>query len=220
MEMTKPKILLSAKTKKENYINAVEKCGGIAVCECFPEFSDDYDGLILCGGSDIDPKYYGEDITESVNIDQERDEIELNLFRKFAEAGKPILGICRGCQLINIALGGSLHQNISNADKHSSFADYDLIHKIQVKESTLLHDLYGKEFYVNSFHHQAIKIPGKDVDVIAIAYDGTTVEAIKHKELPIYAVQWHPERMCFENKREDTVDGSKIFQFFIDLCKS
>ena len=219
MEITHPKILLSVKTKKENYINAVEKCGGIALAQYCPEFSDEYDGLILCGGSDIDPKYYGEDITESVNIDEKRDKAELELFKKFFEMKKPILGICRGCQLINVALGGSLHQNLLNADKHSSFSDYDLIHEVRVKEKNFLSEIYGEEFYVNSFHHQAIKEHGKDIDVIATACDGVTVEAIKHRDLPIFAVQWHPERMCFEKKREDTVDGSKIIEFFIGLCR-
>lgn len=219
MKTNQPKILLSANSKKENYINAVEKCGGIAIAEYCPEFSDEYDGLVLCGGNDINPKYYGEDITDSVNIDEKRDEAELELFRKFVEAKKPILGICRGCQLVNVALGGSLHQNISNADEHSSFSDYDLVHKVQVSEKSFLSEMYGEEFFVNSFHHQAIKSLGEDVDVIAVACDGITVEAIRHKELPVYAVQWHPERLCFEKKREDAVDGSKIFEYFIELCK-
>lgn len=220
MKITNPKILLSAKTKKENYINAVEKCGAVAVCEYCPEFSAEYDGLVLCGGSDIDPKYYGEDITDSVNIDEKRDKAEFELFKKFVEAKKPILGICRGCQLINVAFGGSLYQDISNANEHSSFDDYDLVHSVHATEKTFLSEFYGKEFYVNSYHHQAIKDVGKDIEVIATAFDGLTVEAIKHKNLPIFAVQWHPERMCFENKREDTVDGSEIFDFFIKLCRN
>ena len=218
--MNKPKILLSVRTKKESYINAVEKCGGIAVTEYSPEFYDEYDGLILCGGNDIDPKHYGEEITDSVDIDGERDEAELELFEKFVEMKKPILGICRGCQLINIALGGSLYQNISNADKHNSFADYDLVHEIKAKENTFLYELFGEEFSVNSFHHQAIKKLGKDIEVVATAFDGTTVEAIKHKELPVYAVQWHPERMTFDYKRDDTVDGARVFEFFLELCRN
>ena len=78
--------------------------------------------------------------------------------------------------------------------------------------------MYGVEFSVNSFHHQAIKEKGNGFDVLATA-DGTTIEGIIHKELPIFGVQWHPERMCFANKREDTVDGAEIFNFFIKLCK-
>ncbi len=78
--------------------------------------------------------------------------------------------------------------------------------------------MYGVEFSVNSFHHQAIKETGNGFDVLATAY-GTTIEGIIHKELPIFGVQWHPERMCFANKREDAVDGAEIFNFFIKLCK-
>ena len=220
MKITHPKILLSANTKKENYINAVEKCGAVAVCEYCPEFSDEYDGLILCGGSDIDPIHYGEDITYSVNIDEARDKAEFELFKKFVEVKKPIFGICRGCQLINVALGGSLYQEISNAKEHSSFGNGDLVHKVCATEKSVLSEIYGDEFFTNSAHHQAVKELGKDLSVIAFADNGKTVEAIMHKTLPIYAVQWHPERMCFENKRDDAVDGSKIFDFFIKLCKN
>lgn len=216
--MEKPKILLAVNTKKENYINAVEQCGGIAVAEYCPTFSDEFDGLILCGGNDINPKYYNEPVNGSVDMDDLRDAAEMELFRKFAEAGKPILGICRGCQLINVALGGKLNQNISNAEKHSSFGDFDLVHKVKAEKS-FLSGIYGNEFFVNSFHHQAVKEPGNGLEITATADDGATVEAFKHKTLPIYAVQWHPERMCFEKAREDTVDGSEIIKFFVDLCR-
>lgn len=216
----KPRILLSVNSKRDNYIEAVNNCGGIAVPQYCPDVSTEYDGLMICGGNDIDPAYYNEKMNGSVNIDAKRDMAEFALAKAFAEKKKPILGICRGCQLINVALGGSLHQNILNADEHSSFADYDLVHKVRATEKTFLYEFYGEEFCVNSFHHQAIKELGKGIDIVATACDRTTVEAIKHKELPIYAVQWHPERMCFENKREDTVDGSKIFEFFIELCRN
>lgn len=105
MSIVSPRVLLSANTNKEFYIDAVEKCGGIAVAQYCPEFSSEYDGLLLCGGNDINPKYYNEDINGSVNIDDLRDAAEFELFRKFVEAKKPIFGVCRGCQLINVALG-------------------------------------------------------------------------------------------------------------------
>lgn len=219
--MENPKILLSVNTKKESYINAVEKCGGIAIAKYAPEFSEEYDGLILCGGNDIDPKYYNEDINGSVNIDNVRDKAEMELFKKFYEMKKPILGICRGCQLINVALGGSLHQDISNANLHrSSLADDYLIHIVNAVDGNFLSKIYGTKFYVNSFHHQAVKELGQGLEVIATSDDGLTVEAIKHKELPLFALQWHPERMCFDKKRDDTVDGSKIFELFINLCRT
>lgn len=214
----KPKILLSVNGKRDNYIEAVNNCGGIAVPQYCPDVSTEYDGLIICGGNDIDPKYYNEEMNGSVNIDAKRDMAEFALVKAFAEKKKPILGICRGCQLLNVAFGGSLYQDISNASEHCSFSNYDLVHKITVKKDSFLHKMYSAEFSVNSSHHQAIKDTGEGFDVVATA-DYTTIEGIVHKELPIFGVQWHPERMCFANKREDTVDGSEIFKFFIKLCK-
>ena len=214
----KPRILLSGNGKRDNYIDAVNNCGGIAVPQYCPDVSTEYDGLIICGGNDIDPAYYNEKMNGSVNIDARRDIAEFALAKVFAEKKKPILGICRGCQLLNVAFGGSLYQDISNASEHCSFSDYDLVHKVTVKKDSFLYKMYGAEFYVNSFHHQAIKETGNGFDVLATAY-GTTIEGIIHKELPIFGVQWHPERMCFANKREDTVDGAEIFNFFIKLCK-
>ena len=215
----KPKILLSINSKKENYINAVEKCGGIAVAQYCPELSTEYDGLVLCGGSDMDPKYFNEEIDGSVNIDANRDEAEIALAKAFAEKKKPIMGICRGCQLLNVVFGGSLYQDISNSNEHCSFSDYDLVHKISVDKGNFLYDMYGGEFFVNSFHHQAVKKLGDGFDIMGITPDNKTIEGIVHRELPVFGVQWHPERMCFDNKREDTVDGSLVFEYFIKLCK-
>ena len=214
----KPRILLSGNGKRDNYIDAVNNCGGIAVPQYCPDVSTEYDGLIICGGNDIDPAYYNEKMNGSVNIDAKRDMAEFALAKAFAEKKKPIFGICRGCQLLNVAFGGNLYQDISNASEHCSFSDYDLVHKVTVKKDSFLYKMYGVEFSVNSFHHQAIKETGNGFDVLATA-DGTTIEGIIHKELPIFGVQWHPERMCFANKREDTVDGAEIFNFFIKLCK-
>ena len=214
----KPRILLSGNGKRDNYIDAVNNCGGIAVPQYCPDVSSEYDGLIICGGNDIDPAYYNEKMNGSVNIDAKRDMAEFALAKAFAEKKKPIFGICRGCQLLNVAFGGNLYQDISNASEHCSFSDYDLVHKVTVKNDRFLYKMYGAEFYVNSFHHQAIKEIGNGFDVLATA-DNTTIEGIIHKELPIFGVQWHPERMCFANKREDTVDGAEIFNFFIKLCK-
>ena len=217
-EHMKPRILLSVNSKRDNYIDAVNNCGGIAVPQYCPDVSTEYDGLIICGGNDIDPAYYNEKMNGSVNIDAKRDMAEFALAKAFAEKKKPIFGICRGCQLLNVAFGGNLYQDISNASEHCSFSDYDLVHKVTVKKDSFLYKMYGVEFSVNSFHHQAIKETGNGFDVLATA-DGTTIEGIIHKELPIFGVQWHPERMCFANKREDTVNGAEIFNFFIKLCK-
>ena len=215
----KPKILLSVNSKRENYINAVNNCDGIAIPQYCPEFSTEYDGLILCGGNDINPGYYKEEINGSVNIDEKRDKAEFVLAEAFIEKKKPIMGICRGLQLLNVIFGGSLHQDISNAKEHSSFSNYDLVHNVFASKGSILYDMYGGEFSVNSFHHQAIKETGAGFDVMAIASDNKTIEGIVHRDFPIIGLQWHPERMCFDNLREDAVDGSLIFKYFIKLCK-
>ena len=104
--MRKMKILLSRGSSAENYLNALEGVGAEGVAKYLPEVDTNYDGLILCGGGDIDPKYYGEEINGSKGIDAERDSAEFALLKAFVEKGLPVLGICRGCQLFNILLGG------------------------------------------------------------------------------------------------------------------
>lgn len=214
-----PKILLSVNSKKDNYVNAVNNCGGIAVPQYCPEFSAEYDGLILCGGNDIDPKYYNEELNGSTDIDAPRDAAEFALAKAFAEKHKPILGICRGHQLLNVLFGGSLHQDIPNSSEHRAVDGGDLLHDVCVDKASFLYDMYGDKFAVNSFHHQAIKKAGAGFDITATSVDKKTIEGIVHRELPIFGVQWHPERMCFEHKREDAVDGALIFKYFIKLCK-
>ena len=213
----KPKILLSVNTKREFYVDAVNNCGGIAVPKYCPDVSTDYDGLVLCGGNDINPTYYKEEINGSVNIDNDRDFCEFELVKAFIDKNKPIMGICRGCQLLNIALGGSLHQDIPNAKDHSSFSDYDLVHAVTAKNGSFIYDLYGDSFCVNSFHHQAIKVLADNLRVIMTA--GDIIEGFEHESLPIFGVQFHPERMCFSQNRDDTVDGAEIFEYFVNLCK-
>lgn len=213
-----PKILTSGILKIENYIKAIENAGGEAIVA--QEYAEGYDGLVLCGGADVDPSYYGEPIAGSKNINKELDELQFTLLKAFVEAGKPVLGICRGCQLINIFFGGSLHQDIENAIEHASgVIGCDLVHNVTAQKRSVIYDLYGETFSVNSSHHQAVKKLGENLKITMRSEDGKVVEGIEHKTLPIIAIQWHPERMCGAFSREDTVDGSKIFQYFISLLK-
>lgn len=215
----RPRILLSLNARREFYIDAVNRSGGIAVSKYCPTDMNECDGLILCGGNDISPRLYDEEITETVNIDYGRDDHELKLIEMFINANKPILGICRGCQIINAYFGGSLYQHIDTAFAHQSFGSNDITHKVRAKEGSILSELYGEEFTVNSAHHQAVKNLGRDLEVVATALDGNdTIEAIRHKTLPIFAVQFHPERMCFSARRGDTVDGATLFRKFIEVC--
>ena len=214
----KPKILLSGNERLQNYVDAIEKCGAEAVAEYLPEISTEYDGLILCGGADIDPKRYAQEIDGSVNIDYKRDEVEFKLIDAFVKAEKPIMGICRGHQLINIYFGGTLNQDIFCANKHKRTETNDRAHSVKATKNSICYRLYGEDFWVNSAHHQAID---KLADtLVATAYsEENIIEATQHISLPIFSVQWHPERMCFLNKRNDTVDGRLLFDYFIKTLR-
>ncbi len=211
------KILLSAVQKQQYYVDAVIAAGAEPTLLCRQTASPDaYDGLIICGGSDIDPKYFGEENTASVGIDAERDAAEFELADSFIKAGKPVMGICRGMQLLNIYFGGKLCQHIDCADMHKH-PDCDLVHEVRANEGSILHSLYGDVFSVNSKHHQAVNVLGEGL--VATVFSDSITEAFEHKALPVFGVQWHPERMCGEMARTDTVDGSAIFEYFIALCK-
>ena len=212
------KILLSYKGSVQNYIDAVSGVGAEPEAEYLPKADTNYDGLILCGGGDIDPKHYNEPIDGSKNIDNERDIAELALLDAFVKAGKPVLGICRGHQLINVYFGGSLYQHMPDAELHTNKEGEDDVHNIRATSDSILAKLYGESFAVNSAHHQAIKTIGEGLRATAV-WNDKYVEAIEHINLPVIGVQFHPERMSFSKAREDTVCGKEIFEYFIELCK-
>lgn len=216
--MKKARILLSGYKKLEFYTAAVEGVGAEATAKYLPEIDTGYDGLILCGGNDIDPKYYNEPINGSVDIDEPRDTLEFRLLKAYLDAGKPVFGICRGYQLLNIYFGGSMIQHIPEAEIHTCGQDHYLSHNVTAVEGSVLHNLYGKEFPVNSAHHQVVNRLGNELIPTAYWQD-TYVEAFEHKTLPVLGVQWHPERMCFAQRREDTVDGAPLIRHFVQLCE-
>ena len=217
--MSAPRIQISGSPSPlTNYCSAVEQLGGIAVAGYAPQPDLSCDGLLLCGGGDIDPARYGQANQGSQPPDPVRDQAELELFHAFLQAGKPIFGICRGMQLINVALGGTLVQDLPPlvAPFHGG-GEADCIHPIRAAESSLLHRLYGCVFPVNSSHHQAVDRLGSGL--IATAWgEAGFVEALEHPSLPIFAVQFHPERMSFTRRRADTVDGAPLFAHFFSLC--
>ena len=212
------RILLSGKSNIQYYIDAVNAVGGEAIAKYLSEISTDYDGLILCGGNDIDPKYYHQEIGGAVNIDTQRDPVDFALLDAFVKAGKPVLGICRGHQLINVYFGGTLHQDLPEKALHTNGQDFYIAHGVTAKEGSIVHKLWGSSFAVNSAHHQAIDRLGQDL--VATAYwQDQYIEAIEHQSLPIYGVQWHPERMCVTQRRDDTVNGLGFFEWFLNICK-
>ncbi len=203
-----------------NYIKAIQGAGMEPIVSLnLPEdtaFSD-YNGLLLPGGGDINPARYRKPLCGSVDIDDALDQAQFAMLQAFLQTGKPILGICKGHQVINVHFGGSLIQDIPQADRHR-YQEGDQVHLTRVQKDSWLYPLYGEEFPTNSAHHQAIDQVAEGFHVIQTSYDGV-IEAIAHEKLPILSVQWHPERMCCDHRRPDTVDGSKVFTYFQTLCK-
>ena len=199
-----------------NYFAAMQALGAEPVTVGLDCKAEEYDGLLLPGGGDVDPARYGQDNLGSIGIDSSLDQLQFTVLERFVQLQKPILGICRGHQVLNIYFGGTLVQDLPQAEVHR-WIDKDQVHKIRAQAGTLLHTLYGAEFCVNSSHHQGGALPGKGLRFTAFGTDGV-VEAMEHETLPIWGVQFHPERMCFAHARQDTVDGSLVLQHFLNFC--
>ena len=165
-----------------------------------------FDGLLLTGGGDVLPSRYGQEAGSPVlDISPERDELEFSLLDAFLRQKKPVFGICRGFQLINVAFGGTLLQRIPG-DAH-----WKKRHSVSLK--TDFFPLNKSSIEVNSVHRQAVGALGTGLNVWAEASDGV-IEGIFHKSLPVFAVQWHPERMSEEKNGETRL----LFKKFLDMC--
>lgn len=190
----------------EDYIAAIETAGGCAVIlPPLSELPDFLDGIVLSGGGDIDPLLFGEEpIRQSGEISPVRDAYEMDLCRQALDKDIPLLGICRGMQVMNIATGGGIYQDIfvqtDTQLKHSQQAPRSYAtHSILIEDGTLLAELWeNKRTAVNSVHHQSISAVGKGFVVTARSADGLA-EAIAHTEKRFaVGVQWHPEAMKTE----------------------
>lgn len=217
-----PRILISAATAKPdaaaNYENAVRAAGGTFVTRYCPEVDLSFDGLLLTGGGDVEPWRYGQEDRGSLLLDPVRDRTELALAQAYLAAGKPILGICRGMQVLNVALGGTLVQDLG--EERNWFhrrIEADKVHPVLASEGSLLHTFYGPLFPVNSAHHQAADKPGKEAIITARSESGVA-EALELPGKPVLGVQFHPERMTGHHLRPDTVDGGAIFRWFLTHC--
>ena len=202
---------------KINYENAVRAAKGEpVVCEKAPETIDAFSGLLLCGGGDLDPARYGAQNCGSHGIDPSRDALEFELLDRFVQKKKPVFGVCRGHQLLNVYFGGTLFQDLASASRHSSRAG-DLIHSVHAKPGSILSRLYGREFLVNSAHHQGVARLGEGL-IATGCFDENVIEACEHLSLPVFSVQWHPERLTGAFRSKHTKDGAKLFRYFVRLC--
>lgn len=189
------------------YIKAVQSAGGLPMVLpiASPEFAKEYitqiDKLILAGGQNVSPPLYGESIqVEEASLSKERDQFELALIEEAMVQKKPIFAVCRGLQLVNVALGGSLYQEISQLNEmkiaHMQVPVSREIptHQIQTEDMSILRRIYGEKTTVNSFHFQAVKKLAEKLKVTAFSEDGI-VEGVESNDpgLAFLGVQWHPD---------------------------
>lgn len=201
----------------------VERAGGLPVLipsrlsdESLREIFDRMDGILFPGGGDIYPQHYNAEMSEKTNwLDPDRDRAELTLARWSVEADKPIFGICRGIQVVNVALGGTLYQDVptecESDIKHNhplTSPRSGLAHQVQVAEESKLAEILGEPVVtVNSLHHQGIKDLAPSLQVVATAPDGL-IEAVEIPEKHfVLAVQWHPEDLLEDDKMQRLFDA-------------
>lgn len=198
---------------RPRYVNVLTQCAREAGIDVLPvmlpivedealigAYANEFDGFICTGGDDVDPSIYGEEKHPKCGtIESVRDVFELSLLNKVTALDKPVFGICRGIQVMNVALGGTLWQDIPSqwSEPHGSVhfernSNNDPRHRVAV--SGTLREVLGEDVVVtNSYHHQAVKKVGDGLSVCAVSEDGI-IEGIEHTELTFYrAVQWHPE---------------------------
>jgi putative glutamine amidotransferase len=214
----------------DDYARAVEACGGIPMVipyitrrDTISNLAQKLDGLVLGGGEDPDPALYGQNPQHGLGtVDLERDELELGLVGEMLTAGKPIFGICRGIQLLNVAFGGTLWQDLRNhwhgTIQHQQRAGRKhLSHVLQIAQGSQLQTHLGgvNRLRCNSFHHQAVHHVGMDLRPVAWDEEGL-VEAIEHPDFPfVIGVQWHPENIWNINSQ-----AKRLFEAFVSAARS
>lgn len=212
-----------------NYAHAIEEAGGVPVLlplwerrESLEALRGRLDGLLLMGGGDIDPAHYGQEpIRQTQPAEAVRDTLEMELTRDALDERLPLLGICRGMQVLNVARGGTLYQDIAYqlpaAQPHVlGGTGMDRLHDIAVRRGSQLARILGGERHaVNSFHHQAVNLLGDGLTIVAWTDDGVA-EAVEVEGHPFaLAVQFHPERMY-----EHDPALRRLFAAFVAACQA
>lgn len=214
---------------KNGYCEGINKAGGLAflipltleeeVLDCIVEKCD---GFLISGGPDVDAKHYGEkNLPFNEDISPYRDFLEMYIIKKAIELNKPLLGICRGIQIMNVTMGGTLYQDI-----HSQIKEKELIkhsqaapkwyptHEINIEAGTKLWRIFKKQSIgVNSYHHQAVKDVAPGFIVSSRAEDGIIESIELQNHIFAIGVQWHPELMWQENS-----EHLKLFEYFVEYC--
>jgi putative glutamine amidotransferase len=207
----------------QTYMNAVWFAGGLPVVLSYTtepaklsEYAEIFDGFLFSGGVDVDPVKYGEEkMFDSVEVDEIRDGFEEALFKAVYPTGKPILGICRGIQSVNVWMGGTLYQHLDGHRQDVSAEERT--HPITIREGSMLHRLCGKtEVMVNTFHHQAVKTLAPALTVDAVSPEGYVEAAHEEGHRFLFATQFHPE---FYWQKEDDDHSAAIFKAFVSACR-
>lgn len=212
----------------EQYVRTVVSVGGFPVLLPCHEAVDvrsalDFlDGLLLPGGGDVDPIWFGEEPIVGIgSIDPIADAAEIALCDAFIKAGKPVLGICKGCQVMNIAAGGDIYQDLyrqtqTRLQHRQTAPDWHPTHKVQVAPGSMLERIVGRsDLRVNSFHHQGVRRVADSLAACATAADGL-VEAVEGRTAAFaLGVQWHPERTFYRQSWDRA-----IFEAFIAACSA
>ena len=213
---------------QDAYIRAIEQAGGLPLLlpcvretETIAQFVNLCDGFLFAGGADIDPRRYGEEKKAACGgIQPYRDELEFAVFAQAVGTSKPILAICRGIQLVNVAFGGTLYQDIPS-ELHTeilhrqSEPKFSHSHEVKVLADTPLYGLVKTDrIRANSFHHQAIKTLADGLAVMALADDDIIEAVCTTGERYLRAYQWHPERLF-----EIDLAHRLIFEDFIAACR-
>lgn len=215
-----------------SYINAIIEAGGTPLLlnvtrddEMIAQYADLVDGLLFSGGDDVNPAAFGEEQHWGCgDVCPLRDDFEIKLLRTMLDRHpeKPILGICRGEQVLNVAMGGTLYQDLKSQlpgcfrHQQQQVSQY-ASHRVFIDPTSRLHEIYGSsEVMVNSFHHQAVKEIGPGLTVTARAADGVT-EGFEKPDHPYFvAVQWHPERLVEWTFHPE---HKALFKSFVDACR-
>lgn len=223
---------------------AMEKLGVESVLSLEADALEGCCGLILPGGvPDVDPARYGQPLAGSEDVTPQLDEAQFALLDRAVKAGVPVLGICRGNQVLNVYFGGSLIQDLDTADIHKFYLDRDILHPTVCVPGTFAYDLYGPQAVTNTKHHQAIRRLAPDLGVAQLWFDpslsgqerdsllrqaregtlkeGTSrcvIEAVFHKAKPVWGYQWHPELLVYA-PLEGTADPLKAFAPFVKALK-
>lgn len=216
-------------TVNQKEVAAVVKAGGVPVIiptrkpDLAAEYSELIDGLLLPGGPDVAPRFFGEEpIPQMDEADDLLDATEITLTNLAVAARKPILGICRGAQVVNIALGGDIYQDIATQIDHQTYQHHQKApsdqgsHYVDIAEGSMLQTIFHGQsrVLVNSFHHQSVRKLAPQLKVTATAGDGV-IEAVESKDNDlILAVQWHPELLYKVN-----ADEFAIIEAFVNRSK-